>query len=388
MSAKLLSRLQAPGPKRILSLDGGGIRGCMTLGFLAAIEKIVGDRLGAGAKLADYFDLIGGTSTGAIIAALLSLGHTVKDVIESYLELGPQVFSTPTFAARIPFLGPKLFTGWSVKPLEAYAKKMFSEKTVLGSPTIGTGLCVVAKRADTFSTWPYINHPEGRFYRDNAEIPLWKLIRATSAAPTYFRPIQLEMGEPGKPSYGVFVDGGVSMANNPAFQLFLVATLTGFPFHWATGKDRLLIVSVGTGRWRMKLDERELLASENLYWARNVPELLMHDACDQNELLLQYLSQSPTAREIDLEVGDLALDLLGGAPQLSYLRYNAPLGQDDLKAIGIDTNETELASLRDMSAGKNAARLLEIGIAAATAQVKVGHFPSVFDPSPSTVGGR
>src|SRR5688572_14403782 len=248
MNPTLHTRLRSPGPKRILALDGGGIRGCTALGFLEEIEKIVRARHGDGAVLADYFDLIGGTSTGAIIATLLSLGQSVEQVKQSYLELGPKVFSVPAFWARIPFIGPKLFTAWSVKPLEEHAKKLFSEKTTLGSTEIKTGLCIVAKRADTFSTWPYINHPEGKFYPDNHEIPLWKLVRASSAAPTYFRPIRLDVGKVGKPDYGVFIDGGVSMANNPSLQLFLVATLRGFPFHWPAGKNALFIVSVGTGR--------------------------------------------------------------------------------------------------------------------------------------------
>src|SRR5262249_47553857 len=118
MNDALLARLTAPGPKRILSLDGGGIRGCSTLGFLERIEEIVVSRLGAGKTLSDYFDLIGGTSTGAIIASLLALGHSVKDVTEAYLKLGPDVFSTRTFWARIPWIGPQLVTQWSVKPLE------------------------------------------------------------------------------------------------------------------------------------------------------------------------------------------------------------------------------------------------------------------------------
>lgn len=375
MSTALLARLQSSGPKRILSLDGGGIRGSITVGYLEQIEKIVQERMGPNAKLADYFDLIGGTSTGAIIATMLALGQSVAQVKESYLKLGPRVFSKRTWFARIPWLG-KLFTAWSVKPLEQQAKDLFSEKTTLGSPSIHTGLCIVTKRADTFSTWPYINHPLAKFYPENAEIPLWKLIRASSAAPTYFRPIRLEIGEPGKPDYGVFVDGGISMANNPALQLFLVATLKGFPFHWPAGADNLLIVSIGTGSWERRLLERDLLRSENLFWAGNVPELLMQDASDQNELILQYLSASPTARSIDYEVGNLENDHLGGQPQISYVRYNAALEIEPLAKVGVTVTPAELASLRDMSAGANATRLYDIGKAFAAAQVDRQHFPA------------
>lgn len=380
MSHKLQTRLTSQGPKRILSLDGGGIRGCVSLGFLEQIEQTIRNRTGDEcARLADYFDLIGGTSTGAIIAAMLALGHSVSEVTAAYLKLGTRVFSKRPWRTRVPVIGPKLFTAWSVDPLEALAKELFSEKTTLGSPAIKTGLCIVTKRADTFSTWPYLNHPDGRFYPENADIPLWKLIRASSAAPTYFKPMRIDVGGAGNPDYGMFVDGGVSMANNPALQLFLVATLKGYPFHWRPGASNLLLVSIGTGRHRPWLRERDLLRSENLYWARNVPDLLMADASEQCELLLQYLSRSLTAREIDWQVGTLADDLIGDLPQLTYLRYNALLEREALAKVGVQVSERELVSLRDLSAAKNANRLYEIGQAFAKQQFDAGHLPIAFD---------
>jgi uncharacterized protein len=380
VNEELQNHLAIQGPKRILSLDGGGIRGCVSLGFLEQIEQTIRSRTSNDrATLADYFDLIGGTSTGAIIAALLALGRSVSDVTKAYLTLGTRVFSNRPWRARVPVIGPKLYTAWSAAPLEALAKELFSEKTTLGSPAIKTGLCIVTKRADTFSTWPYMNHPKGRFYPENADIPLWKLIRASTAAPTYFKPLRIDVGSAGKPDYGVFVDGGVSMANNPALQLFLVATLKGYPFHWPTGAEKLLLVSIGTGRHRQELEAKDLLQSENLYWARNVPELLMADASEQCELVLQYLSNSPTAREIDWETGTLADDLIGGVPQLTYVRYNAVLDGEALAAVGHQVSERDLASLRDMSVGANASRLYEIGRAFAKQQFDSEHLSSVFD---------
>jgi uncharacterized protein len=116
-----------------------------------------------------------------------------------------------------------------------------------------------------------------------------------------------------------------------------------------------------------------------VYWARNVPELLMSDASDQNELLLQYLSTSETARSIDGEVGDLAEDLLGGKPHLTYVRYNSELDKASLAEVGITVTQGELSSLREMSVGANAGRLLGIGQAFAKKYVKSSHFPSAFD---------
>ncbi len=92
--AELVGRLSKDGPKRILSLDGGGIRGALTLGFLARIESILRDQHNNQTlRLCDYFDLIGGTSTGAIIATALALGKEVKEVRELYQQLGGHIFS-------------------------------------------------------------------------------------------------------------------------------------------------------------------------------------------------------------------------------------------------------------------------------------------------------
>src|SRR4051812_42061796 len=81
-------------PKRILALDGGGIRGLLTAGLLQRLEDILRTRAGGDPafRLSDYFDLIGGTSTGSIIAAGLSLGMSATEVRDAYFELGNATF--------------------------------------------------------------------------------------------------------------------------------------------------------------------------------------------------------------------------------------------------------------------------------------------------------
>ena len=81
-------------PKRILALDGGGLRGILSLGFLQKIENVLGKRHGDGDdfRLCDYFDLMAGTSTGAIIATLLAMGWRVEEIRNMYMQLGERVF--------------------------------------------------------------------------------------------------------------------------------------------------------------------------------------------------------------------------------------------------------------------------------------------------------
>src|SRR6476620_904344 len=85
--------LFAPGPKRLLALDGGGVRGAITVAFLERIEQVLCKHLNkTEVHLGDWFDLIGGTSTGSIIAGALAFGYSSKDVTRFYTELAPKVF--------------------------------------------------------------------------------------------------------------------------------------------------------------------------------------------------------------------------------------------------------------------------------------------------------
>jgi uncharacterized protein len=365
----LLDRFTSAGPKRILALDGGGIRGALTLGYLEQIEQLLRERHSRpDLKLCDYFDLIGGTSTGAIIASGLAIGMSASEIKQVYLQLGKRVFNRSSFVRR-------LHMSFDAEELRAELKRVFEDRT-LGDPSIKTGLCIIAKRADTGSTWPLINHPQGKYFRPNQGMLLRRAIRASTAAPTYFEPEEIDVGFD---QVGVFVDGGVSMANNPALQLFLIATLKGFPFHWPTGADQLLLASVGTGVWHATEQVDAITGSYLWDWARRVPSMIMDDASWQNQLLLQYLSRTPTPWEIDREIGDLSEDLLTPQPVLTYLRYNAWLDTNGLQALGLADMVDKLASLREMSAGENCGDLATIGVAAAMRDVMPSHFPAAFD---------
>ena len=100
----LSEKISAPGPKRILALDGGGIRGIITLEILAKIESLLREQSGRqnDFRLADYFDFIAGTSTGAIIGVALSLGMTVADIRSFYLETGREMFEQASVLRRPP----------------------------------------------------------------------------------------------------------------------------------------------------------------------------------------------------------------------------------------------------------------------------------------------
>ena len=374
--SKLLQRLQADGPKRMLALDGGGIRGAITLGFLEEIEHILRERHNnPNLRLCDYFDLIGGTSTGAIIAAGLAIGMTATEIKELYLKLGDKIFGEKRGLFK------RLSAKFKIAALEKELEKIFGDIR-LGGEEIKTGLCIVTKRADTGSTWPLINHPNAKYYNDNKDILLRRAVRASTAAPTYFKPEAIDVGGG---QVGAFVDGGVSMHNNPSFQLFLTATLRGFPFHWEMGDDKLLLTSVGTGFWKNKQTVEEVTDNKLWDWAADVISMLMKDASQMNEIIMQFLSTSPTARMIDTEIEDLKDDLIHRSAALRYLRYNAPIEKEYLAEIGFgDIDHTKLFEMSDAS---NCETLCKIGEKSAKRYVDGSHFSAEFDLKPSTVVG-
>jgi patatin-like phospholipase/acyl hydrolase len=240
-------------PKRILALDGGGLRGILTLSILAEIEGTLKQRHDDQEKfrLCHYFDLIAGTSTGAIIAAALAQGMTVSEITEKYFNLGHKVFKKSLFRKGL------IRALYDYTKLTEELQAVFGETTTLGSPTLETGVLIVTKRLDSGSPWPISNNPRGKYYgprRDsdaipNAEYPLWQVVRASTAAPRYFEPEHLEIikAEGKKSVIGEFVDGGVSPFNNPALQAFMYATMDGYRVGWPTGANKILLVSVGTG---------------------------------------------------------------------------------------------------------------------------------------------
>jgi len=355
-------------PKRILSLDGGGIRGALTLGFLEKVEEIVRKKENnPNLRLCDYFDLIGGTSTGAIIAAGLSIGMTASEINDLYLNIGDKIFGKKRSWLLNPFKRYK--AEFDFKPLEEELKKVFGDITI-GSNKIKTGLCIVTKRADTLSTWPIINHPNGKYFNHNKGMLLRQVVRASAAAPSYFIPQKIDVGFG---EVGAFIDGGVSLANNPALQLFLVGTLSEFPYRWKAGEDNISLLSIGTGTYTKKYDADKIAKKGLLGWAKMVPELFMEDANYLNQTMLQYLSNSPTPRMIDSEILDLKNDLVTEKPALHYVRYNVMLDNNELSKLGFNLNEKELESLREMSESKNKEILYQIGSKAALRDVNDTH---------------
>lgn len=367
------------GPKRILTLDGGGVRGVLTLGVLEHIEALLRKRHAAGDefRLSHYFDLVAGTSTGAIIAAALARGMSVGEVQALYLKLAREIFQKSLFRQGV------LRAKYSAEKLTAILQEVFGPETTLGSDSLQTGLLVVMKRADTGSPWPVSNNPKGRYYAPlqsptiaNRDYPLWAVVRASTAAPSFFEPELLTIARgPTGTVTGTFVDGGVSTANNPSLLALRFATLTGYGVSWKTGVDDLLLISVGTGARNPEVVPSNIVAAS----AIQALVALMDDCNAEIETMLQWMSRSNTARDIDREILSLEGDRIGGQKLLTYQRYNAELSDRGLNQgleLGLDAREIE--AVQEMDAPENVDLLLKIGRKIGE-RVVDAHFPAAFD---------
>lgn len=377
----LVERIGQSGKKKLLSIDGGGIRGVLALGALKKIENVLKAQSGrADFRLADYFDYISGTSTGAIIASGLATGMAVDDILQFYKKAGAQMFVKANLLARLRYKFDK-------EPLAEKLQEVFGAKTMFGSPKVKTLLMMVMRNATTDSPWPLSNNPYAKYNDnkdradDNLKLPLWQLVRASTAAPTYFPPEVIVLKGAGKvkDKEFIFVDGGVTMYNNPAFQMFLMATLDRYwpkapDKRWKTGADQMLIVSVGTGtaanvKAGLEPDDMNLL-----YNASTIPSALMFAAQNEQDLLCRVFGKCMAGDPLDREIGDL----LGSAGPLSaagklftYARYDAELSREGLDSLGLPKIEPKTVQKLDSVDGID--DLWQVGVKVGN-KVKPEHF--------------
>lgn len=369
-------RVTAAGPKRLLALDGGGIRGVISLEILAKLERDLRAHTGKpDLVLADAFDYIGGTSTGAIIATSLALGFEVERILDLFTKRGAEMFQKARLRSRILRL-------YRHQPLEDIIKEEVGVDTTLGSDRLRTLLLVVLRNASTDSPWPVSNNPEATFNDTslpdcNLDLPLWQLVRASTAAPVYFAPERVRLGD----TEFVFVDGALTPFNNPALQLFVMATAPPFRLGWATGPDELLLVSVGTGsatQARPDLDPSEM---HLLYHATATLGALLGSAVAQQDMLCRLLGDCRYGPPIDMEVRDLRGGAIPNPPLMSYVRYDADLTRTGLDAL--DLSDVPVADVVRIDAVEHIEAMRRVGRAVADGSVDVAHLGGFL---PKTVG--
>jgi len=246
---------------RILSIDGGGIRGIIPGVILAALEAELAKQSGnPDAKLVDYFDFVAGTSTGGILTCLYltpddvskAIGSrrpkfSAKDAVNLYLENGDEIFGIPVFH-RIRTGGGLLDEKYPAQELERVLRNYVGDTELkdLLKPCLVTSYDIRNRQAFFFCQHEAAKSDKYNFYvRDVA--------RCTSAAPTFFECARIKA--PRDQTEWVLIDGGV-FANNPALCAYAeVRKLTPTPplptGNELTAKD-MILVSVGTGHSQLQ----------------------------------------------------------------------------------------------------------------------------------------
>jgi uncharacterized protein len=397
--------LFAPGPKHLLALDGGGVRGALSVAFLQRIEEILSKTQNKPVRLGDHFDFIGGTSTGAIISGALALGFRTEQIEDFYTRLAPHAFKREFW--RIPILQAR----FNARGLRGEINKVIGD-TELSSPDLITGLGIVTKRMDTGSPWIISNNPRSPYWEDskdyigNKHYKLATLVRASTAAPNFFEPELLPIVEtrssvqtaerleltrvlstllehlglrrkvPIDPrQFGLFVDGGVSPYNNPSFALFQIVILKAFGICWPMGPENLTVVSIGTGTHRPRLNFETLGFGRTPKLAFHALMSLMNDTQLAMLAQMQWLGECPAPWPINSEIGTLADDAPVGGKLFRFLRYDVRLESDWLKSeLGLDISEQDVLRLRTMDDPGIVQDMFAIGRAAADRFVKPEHW--------------
>lgn len=440
------------GPKRMLALDGGGVRGAISVAFLERIEEILAEEnpkaanAGSAApspqdppqstaipgtsqtephtaiRLGDYFDLIGGTSTGSLIATALALGYTIDQVKDFYLTRASRVFKKPFW--RLPGLQSKFDARALIDEIT-----MIVKDRRLDSPDLITGLAIISKRMDTGSPWILTNNKKAPYWEDEPPTPqsrghignkhykLSTLVRASTAAPHYFDPeiiaitddaprdllgevkanlsglplLSLALSKvraiywatyglfsksgPNADTHGLFVDGGVTPHNNPVIALVMAATFKRLGICWPLGTDNLTVISIGTGSYRTKVTLGELGWAGPVRLAIGALLSVMGDTQNQALAQMQWLGECMTCWTINSEVRTLCGDVPPGGKWFRFGRYDLRLEKAWLKQnLGLTLSDKQITRLQGMDDPATIPQLYEIAREAAKKQVKRDHF--------------
>ncbi len=228
---------------RILSIDGGGIRGIIPAVIVAELEKHIGQITGEkeNTRIADYVDFFAGTSTGGILTCFYTAPSTsslpAKDAIELYESEGKTIFKKHPYSKVLHWLYNEIY---SAKGLEKLLKEYFREDKLSETkkPILITAYDITQRKAVIFNTWKAKD-------LDHRNFLIRDIARATSAAPTYFEVAKIQS------STGIestLIDGGV-FANDPTLCAYVEA-----PKFFEIEKESPLkindmyMVSIGTGR--------------------------------------------------------------------------------------------------------------------------------------------
>lgn len=272
--------------KRVLAIDGGGIKGVFPAAFLADIEKTLGE------PIADYFDLIVGTSTGGVIALGLGMGLSAQEILDFYEIHGPKIFKGNR---KLRFLRQLGAAKYDSKPLRDALVEVFGDRKLGESKT---RIMVPSLNLETGEIHVFKTAHHQRFVNDYKERVV-DVAMATAAAPTYFPTHRLDTGVP-------LIDGGM-WANNPMGPAAVEAVGV---LEWSKGDVQLLSVGCTTAVANNQADRRNGLGLTT-YWAQRVLNVVMSGQSSSSLGTAQLLLGHDNIQRISPVVDDKRFSLDG-----------------------------------------------------------------------------
>ena len=277
--------------RRILTIDGGGVRGIIPAVLLAELERATGR------PTRETFDMAAGTSTGAVLAAGIAAGIPAADLVRIYAERAGQVFrSLPIISGiRRVITGTLYDTGTLHELIREELGAEARDWTLNDAPI---DLLVTAKRVSDGMPWYFVRDNPANSCRAGG-FRLSHVVTASAAAPTYFRPWRIV-------PIGELIDGGIGVAGNPVYQ----ACVEAFEYTTSYQPADTLVVSLGTGKLLRREQPRWLWPWVG--WL--LSELLRSPAEQQTELVHRHYPATPFYRldtELTSEIGLDAADRIG-----------------------------------------------------------------------------
>ena len=275
---------------KILSLDGGGIRGVLSATLLKEVETIVREKKGQ--ELYEYFDLVAGTSTGSILAAGIACQMNAQQMIDIYQKEGKNIFLDSVRWQRKWRKLSQIFGSHVLYPhergeqgLAKVLEKALCESPVgkkLGKcPTMAeikqhttSQLLILAYDVLSRNTTWFTNDDSTEWYYDTE---LWKICTASASAPTFFPPYKL-------PYYGEslpHIDGGVA-ANNPGLTAICHALSMTTEGKTNPNIEQIAILSIGTGQTTRPYTYAEIKKWGSLDWVTNIPNIFLAPAAENS----------------------------------------------------------------------------------------------------------
>jgi patatin-like phospholipase/acyl hydrolase len=308
---------------RILSIDGGGIRGIIPAQVLISLEEKLQNETGLpDARVADFFDLIAGTSTGGILACLFLCPDqnvpdrprfTAQDAVDLYVDRGDDIFDVPLWH-KVKSAGGIADEKYPADGLEEVIEDYLGDLRLsdLLRPCLITAYDIKSRRAFFFTQHDAKKDPKQNF-------SLRDVARATSAAPTFFECAKVKLGT----DVYSMIDGGV-FANNPALCAYAEARTMG---ERPTAKQ-MMILSLGTGEVKKSYSYKAAKDWGAIGWIRPLIDIIMSGASETVDYQLRQIYDAVGAKGQYLRIQTL----LG--PRNADMDNVEPENLAELKEIG------------------------------------------------------